>query len=139
MRKKSYSANASRGRDVLTISQPSLAMLPRVVYLPPVLRHRTYFKPEKGLLNVQGDRRRFNPTRSVSGAFASSKEAAEVVHRGSYRSSVWGVGFRTPRKVSICQRRDARRSVLHALGVAGSRGVGKGKSRRTNFWSEVKC
>lgn len=49
------------------------------------------------------------------------------------------LGFARPNEVAICARRKRRRQVLHALQVTGRRGPGKGKPRKTNFWSRVKC
>lgn len=49
------------------------------------------------------------------------------------------VGFALPWQVVICVRRKRRREVMHALKIAGKRGVGAGKPQRRNEWSEVRC
>jgi hypothetical protein len=38
-----------------------------------------------------------------------------------------------------CQRRRTRSRVLHALGIAGRKGVGAGKPRRLSLTSHVRC
>lgn len=49
------------------------------------------------------------------------------------------IAFQDPSAVSICARRRARREVLHALQVAGRRGVGRGRPRHRNEFSGVGC
>lgn len=46
------------------------------------------------------------------------------------------VSFRVPEAVLICVRRKRRKEVIHALGVAGARGLRK--PRRSEF-SEISC
>lgn len=49
------------------------------------------------------------------------------------------VGFALPWQVIICVRRKRRKQVLHALRIAGRRGIGRGKKQRRNEYSEVRC
>lgn len=46
------------------------------------------------------------------------------------------VAFQEPHKLPICIRRKERAQVLHAKGVAGSKGL---KKPRRNEWSDVSC
>lgn len=61
------------------------------------------------------------------------------ISRAGLRARGAGVGFIRPRSVEICVRRGRRREVLFAMGVGGSRGVGRGRRRRTNDASLVSC
>lgn len=47
-----------------------------------------------------------------------------------------GIGFRSPARVLVCVRRKIRREVLHARGVAGSKGIRK---RRISEFTSVSC
>lgn len=49
------------------------------------------------------------------------------------------LGFHAPWQVVICVRRKRRREVMHALRIAGKRGVGRGKTQRRNYYSQVRC
>lgn len=49
------------------------------------------------------------------------------------------VAFAEPRSVALCIRRQRRRQVMHALDLAGRRGVGRGRPRRRNEFSSVSC
>lgn len=57
------------------------------------------------------------------------------LHRGVSRR----LGFHAPWQVIVCVRRKRRREVLHAIRVAGKRGVGRGKTQRRNSYSQVRC
>lgn len=60
--------------------------------------------------------------------------------RSSFRGSIpHRVGFEVPKDVVICLRRKRRREVLHALGKAGRGGIGRGRRRHTNEFSEIGC
>lgn len=49
------------------------------------------------------------------------------------------LGFALPWQVIICVRRKRRREVMHALKIAGARGIGKGKPRHTDEYTQVRC
>lgn len=49
------------------------------------------------------------------------------------------VAFQRPESLPLCVRRGIRQRVLHALGVTGRRGVGRGKSRHVRAHSQVSC
>lgn len=55
----------------------------------------------------------------------------------------WGlparIGFSRPAGVPICKRRGDRRRVLHALQLAGRRGLGRGKRQHRNAYSSISC
>lgn len=60
--------------------------------------------------------------------------------RHSFRGSVpMSVGFEVPENVVHCVRRKRRREVLHALGIAGGRGLGRNRRQHRNEFSEVGC
>lgn len=69
--------------------------------------------------------------------FSAPRSAARVVVRGpSVRGFVSPVlGFADPRRVMVCVRRNVRKQVLHAFGVAG-RGVKRGKRGPL---SDIRC
>lgn len=47
--------------------------------------------------------------------------------------------FPNPRRVQVCLRRKARKEVLHALGIAGRRGLGRGAGVHRNADSSWSC
>lgn len=111
-----------------TIARRSLPrLIPVYVGLPDRRTHvpdRHYQPPTAGkryATKIQADNRRNTRTKRTRTGLVAS------------------INFRAPRSVHICQRRSARRQVMHALNIAGRKGVGKGKRRRTNFWSRVGC
>lgn len=81
------------------------------------------------------DRRRYNPTRVVSAPYSSRRSATRLRDRSRSLTSPTVIGFADPRKVEICRRREERRQVLHAKGVAG----GRVRKPRRNKWSGVSC
>lgn len=48
------------------------------------------------------------------------------------------VAFQAHPRANICTRRSVRRQVMHALGKAGRRGIGRGRQHRNQF-SGVSC
>lgn len=60
-------------------------------------------------------------------------------HRLSERGPARRLGFHLPWQVIICVRRRRRREVMHAIGIAGKRGVGAGKKWRRDRFSNVRC
>lgn len=49
------------------------------------------------------------------------------------------LGFAMPWQVVICIRRHRRREVLHALRIAGRKGLGAGRRQRRGEYSDVRC
>lgn len=80
-----------------------------------------------------------NVVRSYSRTWAKTIDPIYGSDRVTYERLPHRVGFTLPWQVIICVRRKQRRSVFHALKLAGRRGFGKGKPRRTNHYSEVRC
>jgi len=85
----------------------------------------------------------YSPARTFSGRPARLRVQTPVrrsearfrpLVRLSYPSA--RIGFQEPRDVVICVRRSRRREVLHALGVAGSRGL---RRPRRNAFSAITC
>lgn len=66
------------------------------------------------------------PSKSILGAF----KAFDVPTR---------VAFNRPAGVSLCVKRHRRRQVMHALGLAGRRGLGRGRKQHRNEFSEIGC
>lgn len=74
------------------------------------------------------------PARVVAGRARSAPGGRSRPLGGVY--PVVSVGFERPRSTLVCVRRARRREVLHALGVAGSRGL---RRPRRNVYSAVSC
>ena len=56
-----------------------------------------------------------------------------------FSRSVAVVSSKSSQARAYCVARSVRRGVLFASNVAGSRGVGRGKRRRTNLFSQYSC
>lgn len=90
------------------------------------------------------------PARTALGAFARYEvppyrpppRSAAVGPRSGLPGHLFfppsSVSFSNPRRVLVCSRRQERREVLHALGVAG-RGSGSFKPRKRSEFSDVSC
>lgn len=78
------------------------------------------------------------PTRLIAKPLAPRLQAPQ--QRLSYRPVFPTplVAFASPKAVPLCVRRGVRKEVLHALGVAGKRGLGRGGVRRGPS-SNVSC
>lgn len=124
-----------------------------VVKHTPIARVRTLPRLKTIDLRVFEDRRAFHPD-PIRPAFASPRRASHLVispnvnkprsgtHSlgSTFRGSLpHRIGFEVPRQVVLCVRRQRRREIMHALGKAGRGGVGRGRRRRTNEFSEVGC
>lgn len=140
-RERSESVNNYTGREVSNFAKRSLP--------------RDYFKTS--LRDVE-DRRRFHPMGSIAPARrfypAKRKEfrvagvpVARAQRAAGYRAAhklegyeplPWRIGFADPAGVVVCVRRRIRRAVLHAFGIAGRRGLGRGGVRRNEF-SSIGC
>lgn len=68
--------------------------------------------------------------RAARGVITPAKQPFDVLRR---------LYVRVPKRDQLCIARRVRREVMHALAVAGRRGVGAGRRRRTSRWSEWRC
>lgn len=117
-------------RDVVTIAKVlslpvALSLLRRPVVLPPV---------------SYTDRRFYNPVRSTAPVPAFRRSATRLVapmvaRRGVAAKVFAAPRFAAPRSVMLCRRRQSRKEVIHAKGIAGSRV----RRPRRNEWSAVPC
>lgn len=129
-------ANASAGRDVTNIATPiSTYRVPPLSV--PVIHVEARLEPRRvTLVRPYVDGRDHHPQGRARPVGAPSRYYRQLIvdpyqwHR---------LAFRYADKVDPCRRRNVRRRVLHALGIAGRKGVGAGKPRRTNEWSNISC
>ena len=134
MARKSGSKRSGSNRRASAISPTHSIARPRLLRPLPILA---------GL----HDRRHYEPDRSTKPPAAGKRDATRIQadNRTNSRNGRTTVGlvttinFRNPRSVHLCRRRKSRRQVIHALGIAGKRGVGEGRRRHVNFWSKVSC
>lgn len=129
MAKKKKSSSSAR-RDTSDIANVPLLTRPLVVHsAPPV---------SQPVLDLE-DRRRFNPTKTVSRPASIRRDQARLTHRQTRKYIPFKtdpVSFADPVRVSLCARREIRKQVLHAKKVAGRSGL---KKPRRNFWSSISC
>jgi len=83
----------------------------------------------------------YRPAQTLSGRpvrlrAVPAKQKAQARLPSPQRLSWSAVGFVRPQRVAVCVRRGVRREVLHALKVAGRRGLSGG--RRSEF-SSIRC
>lgn len=128
---KSKSSNISRSArspnptldSLLSTFKPRPA--PRLLPVP-------YHPQPVDVMPFAADRRRYDPTRSVSGPAAVTRGASRVVAGRKFNS----LRFADPHLVGICARRQVRREVMFALRKTRK---GSGASKRRNFWSAISC
>lgn len=84
------------------------------------------------------DRRAYHPERVYRAPRASVRKAAQIVVKRSGRPFRFPdvLGFRQPRRVLLCVRRQMRKEVLFAHRRVRS---GAGGRRRRNYWSGISC
>lgn len=112
---------------------------PRLIVVPQghvLARHQTF----GGKYSLRDMYNRIHYTKAGT-SWDEEMERDEHGARRVYRNvQKWArVGFALPWQVIICVRRRRRREVLHALDVAGKRGVGAGKKQRRDEYSEIRC
>lgn len=123
-----------------------LRFRPRIVIVPEghrLARHQTYGGrySVRGLLHAWKFRRRAVPfawMRMRPDEWAYGSVTGHRLHFGTDGLSR-RVGFALPWQVVVCVRRQRRRQVMHALGIAGRRGVGAGKRRHMDEYTGVRC
>lgn len=114
------------------ITNPSLATLLTYKIRPSV--PLTPYPIERYEVLEEGDRRRFNPTRSISPPHSVRRYAARVT--ATKYGSLNSLRFADPRLVALCVRRKIRREVVFAL---RKNKAGSGSKKRKNFWSHISC
>lgn len=82
------------------------------------------------------DRRRFNPTKTVTPPKSIRKDQARLTHRQTRYFKNDPIKFADPTRIALCARREIRKEVLHAKKIAGRSGL---KKPRRNFWSSISC
>lgn len=142
----SKSSKSKGGRDSSAIASglplPRPHEVLRSVFLdeqssgPTLGQDRRTFSPSPFATRTNAGR----PTRLIAKPLGPRKQARS--QRLSYKPGYlpYSVAFSSPRSVAICVRRGIRKEVLHALGISGRRGLGRGRggSRRTVF-SKIRC
>ena len=132
-RKGNRSSRGQRRASVITTHQP--------------ITSRRLLRPTLTVGTIH-DRRSYRPDRSVTPPSGAYRHHAKLVlakpkqnrnNRRSTKGLVAGINFAQPRNMHLCRKRKKRSQVMHALNIAGRRGVGRGKPRRTNFWSKIGC
>jgi len=121
------------GRDTSVIA--TTRFVPRVFLTPTVLPVRSMpsVAPRSPLRDILYDRRVYAPDRTIRPPGGSPARQSRL--RVS-RFNPARVQFGDPQRLRLCQRRNERRRVLHAKGVAGSKGL---RRYRRNEWSDVSC
>lgn len=103
-----------------------------------ILTVRSFPDPFEPLQPFSTDMRLYLPDRTIRPPGGSPRAPARLrVSRPLWPGQLpTGVRFAEPQKLDLCKRREIRRRVLHAKGVAGSKGIRK---YRRNEWSNVSC
>ncbi|MEM2002486.1 MAG: hypothetical protein QXT77_07575 [Candidatus Methanomethylicaceae archaeon] len=97
------------------------------------LRPVVFSLPRSGpILSEIEDRRRYTPSPWI---VATAREPARVVVDRSRYSPFIAHRFPDPERVLVCARRQIRKEVMHARGVAG----GKVRRPRRNELSKISC
>lgn len=131
---------AKRGSKVKNIRRSSAISPQTRIARPRLLRPAL-------LVGTIYDRRSFAPDRSVTPPAGAKRKHAKLITKTKPNTRtkrlrpglVATINFAEPRNMHLCKRRSRRQQVMFALNLAGRRGVGKGKKRRTNIWSKVGC
>lgn len=129
---------SKRSRRARSLHSPTrtLTALPGLTLRRPVTSYLPNFsKP----LTLYEDRRRFHPSGVKAPAYALPRSSSRLVvvdYPGRPgRQTKATVSFKKPRDVTICVRREERKQVLHAKGVAG----GRVRPPRRSEYSDVSC
>lgn len=125
------SSSGGRGHNT-TATWNVPAPLPTVVFTPiaprpaPPLPNRALNWPTLAI-----DRRRWHPAGTPPPG-ATNRLAARLRARNAPSNQV---GFTMPDRIALCRRRETRKRIMHAKGVAG----GRVRPPRRNLWSDVSC
>lgn len=127
------------GRDLTNQSLPTVPRtLDQMLLVPIRPLALTIGTTQNVVLNGTDDRRTYDPTRPSRNISPSNRNASRL-RQITPDPTLSKLRFNLPNDIPICARRKRRRAVLHALGMAGRKGNGAGKKRKTNHWSKVKC
>lgn len=120
-----------RARDLLP-SRPDMLGLPRG------LPTGSTFRNSRVLRGPDTFRSQRQPLMILRGAMPRAPKPLRLAMRvpAALGPSLMTSG---PKGRTICQTRSIRSQVLHALGIAGRRGVGYGKSQRRSYLSNYTC
>ena len=86
------------------------------------------------LFTAAQDKRTYHPHPRPTSTLSGIPSGALTVGRKLHQ-----LVFDKPKIITLCVRRQQRKEVMHAIGKAGSRGLGRRKRRRTNEESHIKC
>jgi len=109
--------------------------LPRPTIRPLALLTISTSETLNSILPQLEDRRLYSPDYRVRAPGSVQRKNARLV-QDQKDPTLRRYMFADPSKVAMCIRRKVRREVLHALKVAGGKGI---KKYRRNFWSNVGC
>lgn len=134
--------NNSTQRDLINLYSQPIATRSRVL---PVARFPSVsYKTNKYALTLIEDRRTHYPglspfKRPVVSAAVGRPARIKLIENNRYAApsqTKMDLAFDEPKKLAICIRRQRRKEVLHAKGVAGSKNL---KKPTRNEWSEISC
>ena len=84
------------------------------------------------------DRRTFHPAPTFRPVRVSGAPGHRLkVPHPFKRQLPFGLAFEAPRSIAICQRRRARRQVLHAFRLTGK--GARARVRKRDQWSDISC
>jgi len=108
--------------------------------LPDLFEDRRFFYPAPPFEALYEPARRSMglPARVVAAPPSKSRQRSSWRALDPFRDLPHRVAFEAPRTVTVCQRRQQRKEVLHAKGTAGG-SVRKFKPRRRSEFSTVSC
>lgn len=155
-RRRRNSSGSATGRDLSTPVIRSLAPLPRLATTRRDewdygrLREYTDRAHRRALLTAANkeveDRRtwtpeRYRPAKALNRAATRLLPGIPSGPSSQFRIPLLSpvIRFAKAASIPICRRRFIRRQVMHALGLAGRRGVGRGRPRHRNEFSGVSC
>jgi len=128
-------AKGKRGKRDVIIHTPSLTSVASPIsgLLAPVTYVQTIAEGNFEEI-FQSDRRVYHPEGEARPA--ASRSGKRHTLRALYNAPLQAIGFKSPRSVMVCVRRQTRKEVLHALNLTkkGSRG-----GKRRNYYSNVRC
>lgn len=162
MAKKKSKRSATAGRGITTPDHYRHHPVVPPLASRPIDNGKNFRVPP--LLNT--DRRRFNPTKSITPPAGFRKTDARIIIKNTrqaintvlhhknralllfnspvkytrrqfnYSTLSERLSFNFPKRVEMCIRRGVRKRVMHAKHHAGKRGQ---KRPRRNFWSAISC